>query len=231
VEKVEGRGDLPLKIEWAGKKPARCEDTMARNLRQTFHESHLYHGTPEEFSPGDIIKPAEQVGKRASNDASLAYATPDIHTANFMSWEQNNFNGENWRDDVEKNPPRRNVYRVEPVDPSDLTRKNGVMSTAIRLNGAGTVSDEVMSPSGFRVLSKVQYPEEIINKIFEMNRNDPKRKGYRGYGTMTNASWPSNVSLRYPSLEKDEYNPRHHEGIKRLERSSAVERARRKRRK
>jgi hypothetical protein len=148
---------------------------MTRNIRQTFHESHLYHGTPEEFAPGDVILPANQVGKSPSNRGDVAYATPDIHTGNFMAWEQNNHNGENFKDDSE---PKTNLYRVEPVDPSSTTRRKGVLSHSRRLLGAGRESDEVTSPKGFRVLSKVNDPNAIINKIQKINEEDPNKDGY-----------------------------------------------------
>ena len=179
---------------------------MGRNLRQTFHESHLYHGTPEELSPGDIILPADQVGKRPSNRGDVAYATPDIYTGNFMGWEQNNHNGKNFGEEAKTNPPKTNLYRVEPVDPTDLKRNSGVLSNATRLLGAGTVSDEVTSSAGFKVLSKVQHPQEIINKISDMNRNNPNRLGYRD--TTSNPGYDTGVSLRYPSLPKQSYDAR-----------------------
>jgi hypothetical protein len=155
---------------------------MTRNIRQTFHESHLYHGTPEEFAPGDVILPANQVGKPPSNRGDVAYATPDIHTGNFMAWEQNNHNGENFKDDSEGSAPKTNLYRVEPVDPSSTTRKRGVLSHSRRLFGAGRESDEVTSPKGFRVLSKVNDPAAIISKIQKINEEDPNKEGYPSNG-------------------------------------------------
>lgn len=142
---------------------------MTRNLRQTFHESRLYHGTPEEFAPGDIIKPAEAVGKRASNDPSVAYASKDFSVAKFMAWEQNNFNGENFRKDSQTNPPTENVYRVEPVDPAEQLGEHSSLSQAIRIDlpeGLGPARD-VTSTTGFRVLSKVQNPNRlhILNNL------------------------------------------------------------------
>lgn len=213
---------------------------MTRNLRQTFHESHLYHGTPEEFAPGDIIKPASEVGKPASNRSDVAYATPDIYTAKFMAWEQNNFNGENFKEDSQTNPPTENVYRVEPVDPTDTKRQIGVKQwVPHRLLGAGTISDEITSPSGFRVLSRVQHPQEIINRIWEMNNRDPKRRGYgrnqRGGTGITRPSWgvKNQSSIwgtdhYYGSYDKDEYSEIADKKQKELERYVAANKAKRR---
>jgi hypothetical protein len=80
----------------------------------------LFHGTPDELNPGDIILPASKVDKHASADPEKAYATESPYVAKFMAWEQNNHRGENFREDTDENPPVENVYHVEPVTPNEM---------------------------------------------------------------------------------------------------------------
>jgi len=137
----------------------------------------LFHGTPHEFQSGDVVLPAKDVGVQASADKAAAYATPSLYTAKFMAWEQNNHNGENWRDDVKENPPTENVYRVEPVDEDEeLPRRRVLLDPTAEIDRRGMIgdSDEVVSKKGFKVLSKVQFPEKTIGLKKFLRNNDKK---------------------------------------------------------
>jgi hypothetical protein len=128
----------------------------------------LYHGTPEGFKPGDVILPASKVKKNPSADGDIAYASPDFGVAHFMAWEQNNHNGANFEEDA--TPPER-VYRVEPADSSEtLGIKANIMNPVFRPDlpsGYGTPR-EVTSKQGFRVVSEVQDPNAVTEKMHKV---------------------------------------------------------------
>jgi hypothetical protein len=133
---------------------------------------YLYHGTPHGFNPGDVILPAKSIGKRASSRDDVAYASPDFGVAKFMAWEQNNHNGENFREDADENPPSERVFRVAPVDNSE---KLGFTDDVIHTmrpelpEGMG-MGREVTSAKGFTVLSEVNDPDALKQKFFETYR-------------------------------------------------------------
>lgn len=123
----------------------------------------LFHGTPEEFAPGDIVLPASKIGKSASANPDVAYATPSLYVAKFMAWEQNNHNGSNFGSGEERRP--ENVYRVEPVDPEEKLRRSPVLSDPTlppKEDGYPREAPQVVSRAGFRVLSKLQGVERTL---------------------------------------------------------------------
>lgn len=170
----------------------------------------LFHGTPDELNPGDIILPANKVGKAASADPEKTYATDSPYVAKFMAWEQNNHRGT--QHDEEK--PAENVYHVEPVDPEEeLGFKPGIVGDPTaepvhrdaqgkvvpkpepydphtvdvkeflgRLNLSKTgEGNEYTSTSGYRVLSKMFDPERTIDLKRRLRRiEDAKETMDRG---------------------------------------------------
>jgi hypothetical protein len=142
-------------------------------------EEVLFHGSPEEFNPGDTILPASKIGKEASANPDVAYATPSLHVAKFMAWEQNNYNGANFEDNNEE--PPENVYRVAPVNPEEkMVRKGVLMDPTIPRDEKGYLrqSPEVRSSAGFKVLSKMQDPGRTIELKRRLVQIDEDKKGY-----------------------------------------------------
>ncbi len=94
------------------------------------HVSELYHGSPHEFAEGDVITPKTK---------KVAFATDSFHSARAFSK----------RSDEAGNEVEGNVYAVYPVDMSETWMR--------QMKYWKPVSNELVSPKGFRVLKKV-YP-------------------------------------------------------------------------
>jgi hypothetical protein len=156
-------------------------DFKAELAKHTDGTPRLYHGTDAEFNPGDVILPANKINKMPSNRGDVAYATPDLHTAKLMAWEQNNHNCKNFDKNYgEHNPPPEHVYEVEPVNPKEnLVTEPDVLSPIPNWQGqygGHKSSPEVLSKEGFRVLSKVQHAREIRNAMSQI-ATDKAEKG------------------------------------------------------
>ena len=155
------------------------QEALARHTDPSVRR--LYHGSPHEFSPGDIILPASKVGKEPSS-YDVAYATPDLNIAHFMAWEQNNHNGNNFNDVNygEDNPPPEHVYEVEPVDPKENLFTDKVSSRrqwddrkAVNYAVRGS---EVLSKQGFKVIGKVPYLDKIEHHMRNLENKNISRR-------------------------------------------------------
>lgn len=97
----------------------------------------LFHGTSHDLKPGDVISPHNAIGG-TDRGQGRAFATGDLRDAH--SYARTRSGGTGGR-----------VYRVEPVDHSDLTMEN---IGRRRRDGFTNVS----SPSGFRVVGEAGAP-------------------------------------------------------------------------
>ena len=96
----------------------------------------LFHGTTADLKPGDVIKPAQAIGKSRhwkSGKSDVAYATEDAATAKYFADVASIRGGE----------PK--VYEVEPVGETKLRN----LSTSKKKYAPAII--EHQSPEGFRV--------------------------------------------------------------------------------
>jgi hypothetical protein len=159
---------------------------MGRN-NDDFKEQIYYHGSPKEFNPGDKILPPVVTGVLASADPQKVYASKDHYVAKFMAWEQNNANGNNF--DSEKFPegtkPPEHVYRVTPLDPTERLEPHSSLTHVPRPDlpwGYGRAQD-VISRTGFRVLSRVQDPDKVDRLTRQIANKKEKEADARGVDT------------------------------------------------
>jgi Rifampin ADP-ribosyl transferase len=105
----------------------------------------LFHGTTQEFKPGDIIKPSAQLGEGSSNfgrNATKAYATAHLPEA----W--------NYAHQVTGGMPglTPRVYHVEPIGDTSIE------NVGARRNQGYT---NVASQQGFRVIGEAGAPKTM----------------------------------------------------------------------
>jgi len=117
-------------------------------------DQFLYHGTVRNRLR--TIKPATQHGRGVifphETDRGFAYATPDVRTA----WS---YAEKAWNAGPPGTLPR--VYKVAPLNPGDVEK-----DPQYRADGTsrGNYSNDLRSPTGFRVLSQEQWPEDFGDK-------------------------------------------------------------------
>jgi hypothetical protein len=128
----------------------------------------LYHGTTAELSPGDVIKPAVEVGTHNwKKDDKVSYATNDLGAATFFANEAAN----NASEAAQKFIPKK-IYKVSPVSDKDLATR------PMRDMKAYAVGEdtplELSSPKGFHVISEV--PEEQHPDLTELQFKNIQRR-------------------------------------------------------
>ena len=137
-----------------------------------FRGQIYYHGTPHVFNPGDELLPPATRGGSASADPTKVYASKDLYVAKFMAWEQNNYNGNNFDDEKfpEGTEPPEHVYRVTPIDPTEKLQPHSSLTHVPRpdLPWGSARARDVVSKVGFRVLSQVQNPDEVLSRMREI---------------------------------------------------------------
>lgn len=144
---------------------------------EDFKGQIYYHGTPHVFNPGDELLPPATRDGDASADPKKVYASKDLYVAKFMAWEQNNHNGNNFDDEKfpEGTKPPEHVYRVVPIDPNEKLQPHSSLTHVPRpdLPWGSANARDVVSGTGFRVLSKVQDPDKVVRLMREIaNRKE-----------------------------------------------------------
>jgi len=123
--------------------------------------AEFWHGTHVSFKPGDIITPrdsrdgasnfevSDPNDKTGWNAGNRAYATDSVEIAEWYAQRAAKKHGEG------------RVYKVEPVDPSDLEEDK---------YGGGFDKPAYQSPSGFRVVS--EHRSGVCRKCYTLRNTE-----------------------------------------------------------
>jgi len=108
------------------------------SARENLNPQQFFHGTQEEVSPGDVIKPAVAAGKDINfpglSSPEHAYATKSKRDAKFYGSHGGSY-------------PDTNVYKVAPVNPADVEPDPNEYAANPRMH------KDFRSKSGFKVVS------------------------------------------------------------------------------
>jgi len=126
--------------------------------------AEFWHGTHVALNPGDIISPRNSRGGQSNfettdsskdltgwNPGHVAYATDSVEIAEWYAQHAAKKHGEG------------RVYKVEPVNPSDLEEDK---------YGGGFDKPAYQSPSGFRVVS--EHRSGVCRKCYTLRNTEGK---------------------------------------------------------